>query len=311
MYDLIIIGGGPAAVSAGIYASRKKLKTLLINRNWGGQMSYASLIENYPGFDSILGMDLSNKFVSHLKKNTLDIKENLDIKEIKIEKKGKTIKVRSEKGDFKAKVVIIATGRVPKKLNISNEEKFIGKGISYCATCDAPLFRDKEVVVVGGSNAGLEIALELSTYVSKIYILVRGPKLKANEYLQEKIKKISKIKVIINALVKEFKGDKFIEGLIYQDKISNKMKEIDVQGIFVAIGSSANFSLVKNVVKLNRQGEIKIDSKNRTSQPNIFAAGDVTDISHKQIVIAAGEGAKAALNAYDYIKKIKIRKKTL
>jgi len=305
MYDLIIIGGGPAAVSAGIYASRKKLKTLLINRNWGGQMSYAPLIENYPGFDSILGMDLSNKFVSHLKKNTLDIKEDLDIKEIKIEKKGKIIKVRSEKGDFKAKVVIIATGRVPKKLNISNEEKFIGKGISYCATCDAPLFRDKEVAVVGGSNAGLEIALELSTYVSKIYILVRGPKLKANEYLQEKIKKISKIKVIINALVKEFKGDKFIEGLIYQDKISNKMKEIDVQGIFVAIGSSANFSLVKNVVKLNRQGEIKIDSKNRTSQPNIFAAGDVTDISHKQIVIAAGEGAKAALNAYDYIKKLK------
>jgi len=305
MYDLIIIGGGPAAVSAGIYASRKKLKTLLINKSWGGQMSYAPLIENYPGFDSILGMDLSNKFVSHLKKNTLDIKEGLDIKEIKIEKKGKIIKVRGEKGDFRAKVVIIATGRVPKKLNISNEEKFIGKGISYCATCDAPLFRDKEVAVVGGSNAGLEIALELSTYVSKIYILIRGPKLKANEYLQEKIKKISKIKVIINALVKEFKGDKFIEGLIYQDKISNKMKEIDIQGIFVAIGSSANFSLVKNVVKLNRQGEIKIDSKNRTSQPNIFAAGDVTDISHKQIVIAAGEGAKAALNAYDYIKKLK------
>lgn len=305
MYDLIIIGGGSAAISAGIYAARKKLKTLLITKGWGGQLNSAPWIENYPGFDSISGMDLSNKLISHLKKNTLDIKEGFDIKEIKVEKKNKIIRVRGKKIDFRAKAVIVTTGRVPKKLGIFNEEKFIGKGISYCATCDAPLFQDKKVAVVGGANAGLGIALELSAFASKIYILEFLPELNADEYLQEKVKKSSKINIITSALIKEFKGDKFIEGLIYQDNISKKEKTLKVEGIFIAIGSSANFSLVKNVVKLNKQNEIKIDSKNRTSQLNIFAAGDVTDVSHKQVIIAAGEGAKAALNAYDYIKKLK------
>ena len=305
MYDLIIIGGGPAAISAGIYAARKKLKTLLITKGWGGQLNSAPWIENYPGFDSISGMDLSNKLISHLKKNTLDIKEGFDIKEIKVEKKNKIIRVRGKKIDFRAKAVIVTTGRVPKKLGIFNEEKFIGKGISYCATCDAPMFQGKKVVVVGGANAGLGIALELTDYASKIYLLEFLPELNADEYLQEKVKKSSKINIITNVLVKEFKGDKFIEGLIYQDNISKKEKTLKVEGIFIAIGSSANFSLVKNVVKLNKQNEIKIDSKNRTSQLNIFAAGDVTDVSHKQVIIAAGEGAKAALNAYDYIKKLK------
>ena len=305
MYDLIIIGGGPAAVSAGIYAARKKLKTLLITKGWGGQLNSAPWIENYPGFDSISGMDLSNKFVEHLKKNEIEIKEDLRIKEIKLEEDGKTLRTRGENGDFRAKAAIITTGRIPKKLGISNEEKFIGKGISYCATCDAPLFQDKKVAVIGGANAGLGIALELTDYASKIYLLEFLTELNADEYLQEKIEKSSKIEVITNALVKEFKGDQFVKGLVYQDRSSNEIKEMLVDGVFIAIGSSANFSLVKNVVELNKQGEIKIDSKNRTSQPNIFAAGDVTDVSHKQIIIAAGEGAKAALNAYDYIKKLK------
>ena len=305
MYDLIIIGGGPAAVSAGIYAARKKLKTLLITKDWGGQLNSAPLIENYLGFDSISGMDLSNKFVEHLKKNEIEIKEDLRIKEIKLEDNGKTIRTRGENGDFRAKAAIITTGRIPKKLGISNEEKFIGKGISYCATCDAPMFQDKEVIVVGGANAGLGIALELTDYASKVSILEFLPELNADEYLQEKAKNSSKINILTNVLVKEFKGDQFIEGLVYQDNISKEEKTLKVDGVFIAIGSSANFSLVKNVVELNKQGEIKIDSFNRTSQPNIFAAGDVTDVSHKQIIIAAGEGAKAALNAYDYIKKLK------
>jgi len=304
MYDLIIIGGGPAAVSAGIYAARKKLKTLLIVKNWGGQVRLSPLVENYPGFESILGMDLANKFISHLKKNDLEIKEGIEIKEIKLEENNQIIRARGEKEAFKAKSIIIATGRIPNKLGLPDEERFIGKGISYCATCDAPLFRDKKVAVIGGGNSGLEIALELTAYASEIYILMRKPKSRANEHLQNKVKKSSKIKLIANAVVKEFKGDKFIEGLAYQDVISNETKEMDLQGVFVAIGSSANFSLVKNVVKLNEQNEIKIDSRNTTSQPNIFAAGDVTDISHKQIVIAAGEGAKAALNVYDYLKKL-------
>jgi len=299
MYDLIIIGGGPAAVSAGIYAARKKLKTLLICKDWSGQASLAPLVENYPGFEAISGNDLVSKFISQLKKNELEIKEGLEVKEVGLTDK-KDVEVKTNNGDFQSKTLIIATGRHSKKTGLLNEEKFIGKGISYCATCDAPLFKDKQVAVIGAGNSGANIALDLTSYAAKVYLL--GRRMKADEFLQEKIKKSSKIEVITNVSVKEFKGDEFIKELVYQEQDSGKDKELAVDGIFMAVGSVANSSFVKNVVELNKQGEIKIDKENRTSQPNIFAAGDVTDINHKQIVIAAGEGAKAALNVYEYIK---------
>ena len=302
MYDLIIIGGGPAAVSAGIYAARKKLKTILITKGWGGQMALAPEIENYAGFESITGAELVSKFTQHLKKNELEIKEGVEIKDIKLVDNLVEVKVNDDV--YQAKVAIITTGRNPRKLGLPNEDKFIGKGISYCSTCDAPLFRDKEVAVIGGGNMGLGTALDLITYASKVYILEYSPELKADKYFQEKIKKIDKIEVITSVKVAEIKGDQFVSSLTYSNGTGGKNKELPVQGIFVAIGSDASSFLVKNVVELNKENEIKIDSRNRTSQPNIFAAGDVTDISHKQIVIAAGEGAKAALNAYDYLQNL-------
>ena len=302
MYDLIIIGGGPAAVSAGIYAARKKLKTILITKGWGGQMALAPEIENYAGFESITGAELVSKFTQHLKKNELEIKEGVEIKDIKLVDNLVEVKVNDDV--YQAKVAIITTGRNPRKLGLPNEDKFIGKGISYCSTCDAPLFRDKEVAVIGGGNMGLGTALDLVTYASKVYILEYSPELKADKYFQEKIKKIDKIEVITSVKVAEIKGDQFVSSLTYSNGTGGKNKELPVQGIFVAIGSDASSFLVKNVVELNKENEIKIDSRNRTSQPNIFAAGDVTDISHKQIVIAAGEGAKAALNAYDYLQNL-------
>ena len=302
MYDLIIIGGGPAAVSAGIYAARKKLKTILITKGWGGQMALAPEIENYAGFESITGAELVSKFTQHLKKNELEIKEGVEIKDIKLV--DNLVEVKANDDVYQAKVAIITTGRNPRKLGLPNEDKFIGKGISYCSTCDAPLFRDKEVAVIGGGNMGLGTALDLITYASKVYILEYSPELKADKYFQEKIKKIDKIEVITSVKVAEIKGDQFVSSLTYSNGTGGKNKELPVQGIFVAIGSDASSFLVKNVVELNKEDEIKIDSRNRTSQPNIFAAGDVTDISHKQIVIAAGEGAKAALNAYDYLQNL-------
>ncbi|MBU1255665.1 FAD-dependent oxidoreductase [Patescibacteria group bacterium] len=303
MYDLIIIGGGPAAVSAGIYAARKKLKTILITKAWGGQMALAPEIENYPGFELITGAELVNKFTEHLKKNELEIKEGVEIKDIKLN--GNLVEVKANSDIYQAKAAVITTGRNPRKLGLANEDKFIGKGISYCSTCDAPLFRDKEVAVIGGGNMGLGTALDLATYASKIYVLEYSPELKADKYFQDKIKKIDKIEVITSVRIAEIKGNQFVNSLVYSNGTKGQNKELPVQGIFIAIGSDASSFLVKNVVKLNKEGEIKINSRNRTSQPNIFAAGDVTDISHKQIVIAAGEGAKAALNAYDYLQNLK------
>ncbi len=304
MYDIIIIGGGPAAVSAGIYAARKKVKALLLTKDWGGQMAYAPEIQNYPGLDDITGIDLVNKFTKHLKRNELEIKEEVKVKEVKqIGDSG--LEVKTEGESYKTKVVIVVTGRKARRLNVPGEEEFFGKGISYCATCDAPLFQDRTVAVIGGANAGLGTALELVNYASKVYILETTPQLQADEFLQEKIKKVAKIEAIASVKVSRIKGDKFVTALVYSNGTGGKDKELPVQGIFLAIGSIANSSFVKDMVELNESGEIKINGRNQTSQPNIFAAGDVTDVSHKQVIIAAGEGAKAALNAYDYLKELK------
>lgn len=297
MYDLIIIGGGPAAITAGIYAGRKKLKTLLITEDWGGQMALTSIIENYPGYLSISGMELTDKMKEQLKKNQIEIKDNIEVNKIE---KGKIIKINDS---YQAKSLIIAHGRVPKKLNIPGEDKFKGKGLSYCVHCDAPFFKDKDVAVIGGGNAGLEAVLDLTNYAQKIYLFEYMDKLAADEILQDKIKEYSQISVLTNAAVKEIKGDNFVKSLIYQDRKTEKINELSIQGVFSEIGWIANSSFLKDVVELNKAGEIKINKDNVSSEPNIFAAGDNTEVFHKQIVIAAGEGAKAALSAYQYLKK--------
>ena len=303
MYDLIIIGGGPAAISAGIYAARKKMKTLLICKNWGGQALLAPLVENYAGVEPISGAELTERMVKQLKKNEIEIKEGLGVKKVKLVDNGLAIEAQTENGSERAKTLIIATGAMPRKLGLSNEEKFIGKGVIFCATCDAPLFKNKNVAVIGGGNSAVNTAIETAVYAEKVYLLARSV-LRADEVLQDKIKKSDKIEIITGTPIKEIKGDKFVSGLVYQDSASGEEKEISVEGIFISIGFIPNSFLVKDVVKLNERGEIIIDCYNTTSRHNIFAAGDVSGVLYKQIIIAAGEGAKAVLSAYQYISNI-------
>jgi len=301
IYDLIIIGGGPAGISAGIYAIRKKLNTLLVTKEFGGQMNKAHEIDNWPGTPMIKGPDLVKKFVGHLKKFEIEIKEGKNVREVK--KAGEGFEVVLEDGEkLEAKTIIIASGKNPRPLKVPGEDKFLGKGVTYCSVCDTPLFKNKYVVVIGGGNAGLDTALDLTKYANKIYVLEFGKKFRGDESTQEKLKASGKVEMITNAATKEIKGDKFVESLVYEDKKISKAKELKVQGVFVEIGYVPSSGFIKDLVEFNKRGEIVINPKdNSTKAPGVFATGDVTDVVYKQIIIAAGEGVKAALSVYNFL----------
>lgn len=300
MYDLIIIGGGPAGITAGIYAARKRIKTLLITKEWGGQITKANEIENWPGTKTISGTDLMNQMLSHLKEFELEIKEDREV--INLEKKLDFFKIRDDKDEeHKSKAVLIATGKIPRSLDIPGEEKFKGRGVSICSTCDAPIFKDKDVVVIGGGNAGFAAAMDLTKYAKKIYILEFLEKTCGDQITKEKLEKTGKVEIHTNVAVKEIRGNKFVEGLVYEDRDSGKDTEIKVQGVFIAIGMAPKAGFTEDLVELDKIGEIKIDKYNHTKTPGLFAAGDITDLKYEQIVIACGEAAKATLEAYEYL----------
>ena len=301
MYDLTIIGGGPAGITAGIYAARKKLNTLIITKEWGGQIIKAPDIQNWPGEKSISGTDLMKKMVEHLKKFETEIKEQREV--IDLEKKNGNFLVRDNKDEeYEAKTIIIATGKIPRSLNIPGEEEFKGKGVSICSTCDAPMFKDKEVAVVGGGNAGFDTALDLTKYAKKIYILEFLEELKGDPTTKAKLEKTGKVEFYTNVAVKEIKGNNFVESLIYENRDTGEDTEIKVQGVFIAIGMTPKAEFVEGLVEFNEIGEIKVGKDNNTKTPGLFAAGDITDVKYEQIVIAASEGAKSALAVYDYLK---------
>lgn len=301
MFDLIIIGGGPAGITAGIYAARKKLNTLIITKEWGGQIIKASDIQNWPGEKSISGPDLMKKMVEHLKGFEIEIKEDREV--INLEKKDDNFLVRDDKDEeHQAKTVIIATGKIPRSLDIPGEEEFKGKGVSICSTCDAPMFKDKEVAVVGGGNAGFDAALDLTKYAKKIYILEFLEQMRGDSTTKEQLEKTSKIEFYTNIAVKEIRGTSFVESLIYENRNTGKDTEIKVQGVFVAIGMEAKAGFAEGLVVFNKIGEIEVDKHNNTKTPGLFAAGDITDVKYEQIVIAASEGTKSTLAAHDYLK---------
>lgn len=303
VYDIIIIGSASAGLTAAIYAARKKLSFIVLTEKVGGQSLLTDDIENYPGFQRISGYDLVVKMKEQAEGLGAKIQEGKMA--VSIKKTDGDFEVETKDGEkFEAKSLIIATGKRPRPLNVPGEKEFTGKGVSYCSICDAPLFGGKDVAVIGGGNAGLEAAMDLTKYANKIYVLEFGAKIIGDEATQEKLRQTGKVEFITEAATKEVKGDQFVQSLVYENRKTGEQKELKVQGVFVNIGQIPSSDFVKGFLELNERGEIIIDPKtNQASIEGVFAAGDVTDIKYKQCVIAAGEGAKAALSVYEYIQK--------
>jgi len=306
MYDFIIIGGGPAGVAAGVYAGRKQLKTLLITESFGGQSGVSADIQNWIGTKSIAGAEFSKALEDHVREQkTVEIKS--PERALNVSKDKDVFTVETKGGDqFKSKTVLVVSGSRRRKLGIPGEAEFEGKGVAYCSTCDAPLFSGVDVAVVGGGNAGLEAVIDLFPYAKKIYLLEYSNALKGDPITQEKVRSSDQVDIIFNAESKKIEGDKFVTGLVYEDRESKEDKKLEVGGVFVEIGALPNSDIVKDLVELNKYGEIVIDHKfASTKVPGLYAAGDVTDELYKQNNISAGDAVKAALSAYQYIIKQK------
>lgn len=295
-YDLVIIGSGPAGLTAALFAARYKLKTLVIGKELGGQLAYAYKIENYPGFNSISGIELTKLMKSQVIALGVRIIEE-EITNI-IKEKDKFI-VMTDKNKYESKSLIFALGTGRKQLNLPEEAKFFSKGISYCATCDAPLFKNKVVAVIGGGDSAVMAALLLSKYAKKVYIIYRKGKLRAEPIKLEQLEKIKKIEIIYNAEISKILGEDFVEKIL----LSNK-KTLEVQGIFVEIGSTPSTYLIKKLnIQTDKEGFILTNSAMETNIRGVFAAGDIIKKPLRQIVTATSDGAIAALSAYKYVSK--------
>lgn len=303
VFDLIIIGGDTAGLTAGIYAGRKKLSTLLLTKKRGGQSVLTNMIENFPGFDVISGRELNDKMRAQAEKYGIEIKDDYEVSSI--EKNNNSLLVKTKNGeDFESKAIIIATGKNPRRLNIPGEKEFENRGVSFCSICDAPLFGGKDVVVVGGGNAGFETAMDLTKYANKIYILEFEPSLTGDGILRDRLRDTGKVEFITNAEIKKIEGSDFVEKIAYNDRETGEQKEIPAGGVFINTGWIPATDFLRGFIDLNKYGEIITDQKTgKTSLSGVFAAGDVTDSIYKQIVTAASDGAKAALSAYEYLIK--------
>jgi len=304
LYDCVIIGAGPGGLTAAIYTRRKGMKTLIVSIDIGGQTNLAPLIENYPGIDAISGIQLMQKFLFQAKKFGVDIRIE---KVKKIEKNKGNFKITlSNREEINTKSIIITSGKIPEKLGIPGEDKFLGKGVSMCITCDGPLYRNKTAVIVGGGNSAAGSAIWLSKIAKKIYLIHRRKEFRADKITLETIKKIKNIEIIKNSIPIEILGDKnnkIVEKIKIKNIKTKKIKEIKTDSVFIEIGCKIDDGFFKDIVKTDDKKRIIIDINGKTSQEGIFAAGDITNSDHKQIVIAAGEGAKAALGAYEYVSK--------
>jgi alkyl hydroperoxide reductase subunit F len=298
VYDLIIAGAGPAGVTAAIYAARKKMDLLVLTTNIGGQVSYSSDIENYTGFQFITGEELSTKLEQHLEKFKFEVKmEEVE----KVEREDNLFKARTDSGEYLGKSIIIATGRKPKELGIPGELEFKNRGITYCATCDAPLFEGMDVAVVGGGNSGLEATLQLVKLAKSVRVIHNGPKLKADAVYIDKAKESGKVEFLTDTDILQITGDKVVRGI--KIRRSGKEETLQIRGIFVEIGSTPNSQVVDFVDK-NKWEEIVVNANCETSVRGLFAAGDVTNVPEKQIIVAAGEGCKAALSAFRFLSQV-------
>ncbi|MBI4160104.1 FAD-dependent oxidoreductase [Candidatus Wolfebacteria bacterium] len=305
MYDLIIIGGGPAGVAAGVYAARKKIKTALVAESFGGQSLVSADVQNWIGDVSLSGFDLAQKLEKHIRAYT-DVLIISGDRAAEIKKIDGGFALTTKNGKMmEAKTIFVASGSRRRKLGVPGEDKFEGKGVAYCSICDAPIFAGKDVAVVGGGNAGLEAVVDLLPYATKIYLVEFSDSLKGDPVTQEKVKADPRVEIIFKSKTLEVRGaDGFVTGLKYLDMATNATKELPVGGVFVEIGAIPNADFLGNLVEKNKFGEVIVDHKTqRSSLTGIWAAGDVSDVLYKQNNISAGDAVKAVLNIYDYLQK--------
>lgn len=300
LYDVTVIGTGPAATSAAIYAVRKGLNVAMIGVKVGGQVLDTNDIENIIGTTTTTGAKYAESLEKHMKEYPIAFKDGHLVKEVRKDGKDKIL-VTDDGKEYRTKTVIVATGAKHRHLGIPGEEEFTGKGVHFCTTCDGPFYKGLDVTIVGGGNSGVEAALDMSGIAKSVTLIEFMPELKADQVLQDKLAERENITVYKNTATKEVKGTEFVEKIVYANRDTNEDIEVKMDGLFIEIGLSANTSVVEGVVERNKIGEIIIDENNMTSEKGIFAAGDCTTVKHKQIVIAVGEGAKAALSAFNYL----------
>ncbi len=299
MYDLIIIGAGPAGMTAGIYAARREMKTLIIGAEVGGQMVWASEIENYPGFSKISSFEL----IENMRQQTIGSGAEMKIDEVKkIERKenGNFI-VYTGRESFESQTVLIAMGLSPRRLAVPGEIEFNGKGVSYCANCDGPFFKNKIVTVVGGGNSALDAAEIMSKIASQVYLIHRSESFKAFETLVEEVNSRQNIKILLNSEIKEIFGDGKVEKIKVSNVKDKKEEDIKTDGVFIEVGRIASTDLVSELVERNEKNQIIANEKGETKTPGLYAAGDVTNCETKQITVAIGQATISTLNAYQYL----------
>jgi alkyl hydroperoxide reductase subunit F len=308
MYDLIIVGGGPGGVAAGVYAARKKIRTALITDSFGGQSLVSNGIENWIGTKSISGFDLAKSLEEHLRAQTgVDIMDG-DLVATIAKRADGTFLVTTKSGKaLETKYILLTSGSRRKRLGVPGEDQFDGKGVVFCTTCDAPLFGGKTVAVVGGGNSALEGVEDLLQYASKIYLIVRSEVLRGDPVTQEKVKGHPNVEILWNTVIEEIHGDaatQFVNGVKYKNVKTGEEKELPLGGVFIEIGLVPNSDFVKDLAALNEIGHVVVDAKTQqTSCPGIWAAGDVSDVLYDQNNISVGDAIKATLNIYDKIKK--------
>jgi alkyl hydroperoxide reductase subunit F len=300
VYDLLILGGGPAAMSAAIYAARKMLNLVIITRDFGGQVRETTEVENWLGFQAINAMDLADRFEEHVKSFRVSV--TLGVSATKVMKQADVFKVQADDGNtYSSRALIFATGKRHRALNVPGENELVGRGVAYCSTCDAPLFSGQRVAVVGGGNSAFTTAVDLLKVDADVILINFEKGWQADEVLQARIKKMEKVRFVDYIQVVSIEGKELVEAVRIKRRDGDKEERLEVGGVFVEIGLLPNNESVKGFVDLNDNGEVTIDCGCKTSVEGFFGAGDVTTVPHKQIIIAAGEGAKAALSAYDYL----------
>lgn len=301
VYDLLIIGGGPAGLNAALYAKRKGLNVGIIAKDIGGQVMDTSTVENYLGFPSVEGFELIEKFKEHVNGLNIPIAEFISVEGINTSDKSPIKEIVTDDGkSYKAKSIIISTGSKPRKLGVPGEKEYTARGVSYCAICDGPLFAEEDLIVAGGGNSAVEAAIDLAKIANKVTIVHRS-QFRADKILLDQLEKLNNVEIKLNTQIEEIIGDNMMTGVKVLDKESGNSYTIDAAGIFVEIGYLPNSDIVKDLIELNDRGEIIVNNYSETNIKGIFAAGDVTNSPYKQIIISAAEGARAALAANDYL----------